>query len=179
MLARLKKPKTCILRHGVVLLAVVGFVIAAVAFFNWRILALSSSRAAYTWHGPELHEVVVTNDGDVENVFVADMPQQEHGSWEAQHDRIWETFVSNYVAGSSQGRTPPESLRRLVTHPYQCAALPYALYNRIQQDLKPWRYLRDKQGSAAVRAAAERYTSTPRRSERVIVQRGEHDGTSK
>lgn len=176
MLARLKKPKTCILRHGVVLLAVVGFVIAAVGFIRRRILALSSS---YTWHRPELHEVVVTNDGDVENVFVADMPQQEHGSWEAQHDRIWETFVSNYVAGSSQGRTPPESLRRLVTHPYQCAALPYALYNRIQQDLKPWRYLRDKQGSAAVRAAAERYTSTPRRSERVIVQRGEHDGTSK
>ena len=176
MVVRLKKPKTCILRHGVVLLAVVGFVIAAVGFIRRRILALSSS---YTWHRPELHEVVVTNDGDVENVFVADMPQQERGSWEAQHDRIWETFVTNYVAGSSKGRTPPESLRRLVTHPYQCAALPYALYNRIQQDLKPWRYLRDKQGSAAVRAAAERYTSTPRRSERVIVQRGEHDGTSK
>jgi hypothetical protein len=113
----------------------------------------------------------------VDVVFIADSHHRPQPStWEAHHDDLWKTFSEDYANGASRGRKPPESLKRLVIHPNQCATIPYKFYNRIQSDLKAWRYLLESHGPHSVRAAIERFTSTPELGERVIAKRTTYKG---
>ena len=128
----------------------------------------------------ELTEIRVDQGttSDFETVFIADLWDSDKLEvWGVQHDEVWHSFVWNYENGASHGRIPPDSLKRLVMHPYECASLPYSFYNRIQSDLKAWRYLRESRGADAVRRAANNFTSTKNLGARIIMKKVTREGT--
>ena len=82
---------------------------------------------------------------------------------------VWEAFTSHHV--STHGAPPPLILQKLFHHPKQCfatgprhqhgrkkdARIPFAVFDRVYRDLQPWRYVKDRQGVGAVRAAAQSF----------------------